>query len=579
MHILNRMMLYRSKAEIYTRVHILKFVSLYEKCRNISNRRCSLENSSHKYHRDISKASCPYFVTTPIFYVNAEPHIGHLYSVVLADAASIWQRLLGNSVLFSTGTDEHGLKIQQAAQKADMPSLEYCDKISDKFRVLFNKAGIGYSNFIRTTETRHKEAVQEFWRVLHGNGHIYKGVYHGWYSVSDEAFLTEEETREISTAGGTKIRVSAESEQPVTWMEEKNYLFKLSDFKSELTRWLDKGVIQPQKFEGIVRNLLQDLPDLSVSRQRDRLSWGIPVPNDDTQTIYVWLDALVNYLTVAGYPHAGFTWPPNCQIVGKDILKFHAIYWPAFLMAANLEPPRQILCHSHWTVEGVKMSKSRGNVVDPMGRIEKYTSDAFRYFLLREGVPHSDGNYSDQQVINYINSEIVNTLGNLLSRSTSLSINSEQIFPYLDKEMYMKHTVAFDRETFENLEQLSIEVDENYSNFNFYKGIESIMSYLHWANGVVQEHKPWELAKSSSDIDQLHLKVVLHIALETLRVSGILLQPVIPNIACKLLNRLGIPPGKRLVEHSRKPYLNSPNLNLGSNEGILFNKLTEKKSS
>ncbi|KAL3869101.1 hypothetical protein ACJMK2_041826 [Sinanodonta woodiana] len=579
MHTLNRIILYRAKAETYIRVRKLNFVSVCERSKNLVNR-CSLENTSHNYRRAMSKASCPYFVTTPIFYVNAAPHIGHLYSVVLADAASIWQRLLGGSVLFSTGTDEHGLKIQQAAQKADMPSLEYCDKMSDKFKVLFNKAGIGYSDFIRTTETRHKEAVQEFWRILHGKGHIYKGVYQGWYSVSDEAFVTEEETKEISTAEGTKIRVTGESEQPVTWMEEKNYVFKLSDFKSELTRWLDRGVIQPQTFEGSVRNLLKDLPDLSVSRQRDRLSWGIPVPNDDTQTIYVWLDALVNYLTVAGYPDPGFTWPPNCHVVGKDILRFHAVYWPAFLIAADLEPPRKILCHSHWTVDGVKMSKSRGNVVDPMDRIEKYTSDAFRYFLLREGVPHSDGNYSDQHAVNYINSDIVNTLGNLLSRSTSLSVNPEQIFPRLNREMYMTCISAFDRETFENIEQLFNEVNENYSHYNFYKGIESIMSYLRWANGLVQEHKPWELAKSSSDIDQLHLKVVLYLVLETLRISGLLLQPVIPNIACRLLNRLGIPTGKRLAEHSRKPYLNSPqNLKLGPNEGILFNKISEKKSS
>ncbi|WAR28915.1 SYMM-like protein [Mya arenaria] len=423
----------------------------------------------------------PFFVTTPIYYVNAAPHMGHLYSSVIADATARYQRLKGADVMFSTGTDEHGLK----------------------------------------------------------------GDYEGWYCVSDEAFLGADDVVDRTDKHGNTIKVSVESGHQVTWMKEDNYMFSLSRFKDQLHAWLDKD----------------------VSRSKSRLTWGIP--------IYVWLDALLNYLTVTGYPDtAVFPWPPDVQVIGKDILKFHAVYWPAFLTALGLELPKKIFCHSHWMVDGVKMSKSLGNVVDPMALKDKYSAEVLRYYLLREGVPQNDGNFNEKVAIEYVNSDVVNTMGNLLSRCTGTSLNPDQIFPRRNTDVYQSRFNTAERETFENLEMLTETVDNYYKELNFYKGIESVMSYLRWANSVVTVHEPWKLAKSQEEGDKAYVKTVIHIALETLRVGGILLQPVIPDIAARLLNRLGIPAELRTLEHAKKPYLNSPeHFPLGPNEGALLRRL------
>ncbi|XP_060551201.1 methionine--tRNA ligase, mitochondrial-like [Ruditapes philippinarum] len=512
-------------------------------------------------------------VTTPIFYVNAAPHMGHLYTCVLADAVARYHRLKGKQILFSTGTDEHGLKIQQAAdQSKESPAL-FTTNVSRTFKEMFDCYNISYTDYIRTTEQRHFTTVQKFWTELETRGYIYKGSYEGWYSVSDEAFLTEVDVTEVVNKKGEKIMVSKESGNPVTWMKEDNYMFKLSEFSDRLHKWLDTGVIQPAMFTPIAQHWLSNPQDLSVSRPSSRLSWGIPVPGDSSQTIYVWLDALVNYLTVCGYPSLEQTWPADVQVIGKDILKFHAIYWPAFLMAAGLELPKKIFCHSHWLINCVKMSKSLGNVVDPMVVKEKYSAEVFRYYLLREGVPHSDGNYLEEKAMEYVNSDVVNTFGNLLSRCTASAINRDQIYPRKDQDTYISSITAADRETFENIEILIDTVEGYYQDMMMYKAIESIMSYLRWANGLVENHKIWDLAKSDQEADVLHLKCVLHLALDTLRVSGILLQPVIPNISERLLNRLGIPKDRRTFECARKPYLNSPELPLGPNEGVLLKRL------
>lgn len=312
-----------------------------------------------------SDRNCPgqekstFYVTTPIFYVNASPHIGHLYTALVADSLIRWNQLKGKQTLFATGTDEHGLKIQQAADKAGLPPKVYCDQVSATFKELFKKSNINYSTFIRTTDETHVKAVHHLWNTLDRNGFIYKGSYKGWYCVSDEAFLSDNDVMDIETESGQTQKVSKDSGHPVVWTEEDNYMFRLSHFRPQLLHWLDtnKGVIQPSKFERIVRSYIECLSDLSISRSRDRLSWGIPVPNDSSQVIYVWLDALTNYLTVTGYPGdgCGQHWPADCQVVGQDILKFHAVYWPAFLLGAGLPLPKKIICHSHWTVNGVKV--------------------------------------------------------------------------------------------------------------------------------------------------------------------------------------------------------------------------------
>ena len=273
-----------------------------------------------------------------------------------------------------------------------------------------------------------------------------------------------------------------------------------------------------------------------MSRPSSRLHWGIPVPEDSTQTIYVWLDALINYLTVAGYPERIENWPPNCHIIGKDILKFHAIYWPAFLMAAGLELPRKILCHSHWTVDGTKMSKSKGNVLDPNQLIEQYTVDGIRYFLLREAVPHSDGNFSHQKMANYLNAELSNTLGNLLSRLTSNKLNPHQGIPDLQFDTTSACLSELAKSLIDQLEKLPKIVSGHYEEFNFYLGIDAIMESLRTTNDYMTKEEPWLLKKA--DVERLNYVLIL--CLESLRISGILLQPIVPNISERVLSKLGV---------------------------------------
>lgn len=320
-----------------------------------------------------------------------------MYSALLADAVVRYKNLntspsspLGT---FTTGTDEHGIKIQQAAQKNNTPVADYCDLISEKYKSLFRKFDVNYTDYIRTTEQRHAAAVDEFWKRLHDRGYLYKREYAGYYCVPDETFLTD---AQLTTNPKTGEKISAESGHPVEWTQEENYMFKLGSTQEGILDWLQRGDrVHPKKFERILFDFLAEpLPDISVSRPASRVHWGIPVPGDDTQTIYVWLNALVNYLTCSGFPKEISAWPPTMQVIGKDILKFHGIYWPGFLIAAGMEPPRQLLCHSHWTVDGQKMSKSKGNVVDPMERAGLFTTEGMRYFLLREAVLHSDGSES-----------------------------------------------------------------------------------------------------------------------------------------------------------------------------------------
>ncbi|XP_048001718.1 methionine--tRNA ligase, mitochondrial [Leguminivora glycinivorella] len=498
----------------------------------------------------------PFFVSTPIFYVNAAPHLGHLYSAVVADAIQRFEKLVDPNcnVLFSTGTDEHGTKIQQAASKAGQAPAEYCSAVSEEYRRLFAEYHVEHTHFVRTTEDRHKKAVAHFWNELVEGGHIYKAVYSGWYSVSDESFVPEAHTKEI-LHNGRKVKVSVESGHEVEWTEEPNYMFRLSAFREHLQRWLKTdGVITPSKFQKQLQELLEKetyFPDISVSRPASRVHWAIRVPGDEDQSIYVWLDALVNYLTVTGYPDEdamrvlGRAWPADVHVVGKDILKFHGLYWPAFLMAARRHPPRRLVCHAHFTVRGVKMSKSLGNVVCP--RSAPVTGDALRYFLLREGTLHSDANYSETKLINIVNSELADTLGNLVSRCCGAALNPRGEFPALhETEAAQLATRDVTQALLTRVERLPDQCREYYSTYQFYKAVDEIIATLHACNLFFEALKPWELRKENR---QRELDVVLHLALETLRVSAIVLQPVIPQLATSLLDRLQIPKDCRSWEH------------------------------
>nr|XP_023018035.1 methionine--tRNA ligase, mitochondrial-like [Leptinotarsa decemlineata] len=526
------------------------------------------------------------FFTTPIYYVNANPHIGHLYSSIIADAAQRWQRLYqkGADVKFSTGTDEHGSKIQRAANKNDTSPLEYCNRISSQFQRLANEFDVDYTDFIRTTCNEHKKTVELFWKAIENRGHFYLSGYEGWYSVQDETFLSNSQLKQKQENDGTESYISAESGHPVEWTTEQNYMFKLSNFRNDLEYWINRNekVIRPKKFQRILLDLLNQedgLQDLSVSRPTSRVQWGIPVPGDPSQTVYVWLDALVNYLTVSGYGRDETTfqkyWPPEVHVIGKDILKFHGIYWPAFLMAANLEPPKSLFCHSHWTVDSEKMSKSKGNVVCPFDRATTYTTDGLRYFLLREGVAHSDGNYSDTKILRILNSELADTLGNLLNRCCSPTLNPRQTFPAIESSAFDNvSSLEVTKKLIESVTQLPEICRIHYDDLNFYKVADAVMETLHAANLFFESLKPWVLAKSPET--QKDLDVVLHVTLETLRATGILLQPLVPNISKNLLDKINVEEGRRYFTDlgsfswTRKDFIGIP---LREQRDVLFRRI------
>ncbi|XP_055905566.1 methionine--tRNA ligase, mitochondrial [Eupeodes corollae] len=521
-------------------------------------------------HNFSTRASDSIYVTTPIFYVNASPHIGHLYSAVIADAIVRYKSLRNPQITthFCTGTDEHGTKIQQAAATHNVNVAKYCDDISQSYRKVFHESGIQYTDFIRTSEDRHKKAVAHFWNELKSRGHIHSSQYNGWYCVSDETFLTDSQLK--TNPDGSKC--SLESGHPVEWTEETNYMFSLAKIQEDVLYWVKQGGrIRPAKFEKILLDYLSEpLPDVSISRPSNRVHWAIPVPDDDSQTVYVWLDALINYLTSAGYPNEKFrnNWPPTTQVIGKDILKFHGIYWPAFLIAAGLEPPQQLFVHSHWTVDGQKMSKSKFNVVDPLEASKMYTMEGLRYFLLREGVSHSDGNYSSTKALRILNSELADTLGNLLSRGCAKSLNPRQVYP----RIYVHHCNDILRlDAAKRLQEVLSELPEkcaqHYEENNFYLVVDKVMAALHATNNFFESSKPWELKKASStealtttattptststtaattpSERSQKLDTILSMTMDSLRLCGIILQPIIPDMSSKLLDKLNVCPSQR----------------------------------
>uniref|UniRef100_A0A452V5V1 Methionine--tRNA ligase, mitochondrial n=1 Tax=Ursus maritimus TaxID=29073 RepID=A0A452V5V1_URSMA len=494
------------------------------------------------------------FFTTPIFYVNAAPHIGHLYSALALCRHRRLRVPSAAATRFSTGTDEHGLKIQQAAAAAGLAPTELCDRVSAQFRQLFREAGISSTDFIRTTETRHRIAVQHFWGLLKARGLLYKGLYEGWYCASEECFLPEAKVTRQSDSSGDSCHVSLESGHPVSWTKEENYIFRLSQFREPLQRWL----------------------------------------RGDPQTIYVWLDALVNYLTVIGYPNAEFKswWPTTSHIIGKDILKFHAIYWPALLLGAGMSPPHRIYVHSHWTVCGQKMSKSLGNVVDPRTCLDRYTVDGFRYFLLRQGVPNWDCDYYDEKVVKLLDSELADALGGLLNRCTAKRINPSGTYPVFCTTCFPSEpglvgpsvrAQAEDYALVNAVATLPRQVADHYDNFQIYKALEAVSSCVRQTNGFVQRHAPWRL-NWESPVDAPWLGTVLHVALECLRVFGTLLQPVTPSLADKLLSRLGVSATERgLGELCFLPrFYGHPcpfeGRRLGPETGLLFPRLDQSRA-
>nr|SVE75116.1 EOG090X05VD [Daphnia dolichocephala] len=504
-----------------------------------------------------------------LFFYATEPHIGHIYTAVLADSSARFHRLLGcNPVSFSTGTDEHGLKIQQAAFHANKDPALFCDQVSELFEIALKKCEISYTDYIRTTESRHKQNVHSFWKVLSEKGYIYKGKYEGWYCTADEAFVAEDQTTLVKLPNGQEQRVSTESNRHVEWFSEENYMFKLSSLREELIRWLKSGpVVRPVRYYNLVKSWLdQDLTDLSISRPCTRLSWGIPVPDDSSQTVYVWLDALLNYLTVAKHSKCDTNiWPPSAHVIGKDILKFHSIYWPAFLFAAGLEPPKSLVVHGHWLVDDQKMSKTTGNVVSPQTCIDLVTATGLRYFLLHEGVPASDGNFSIKRMVRIANSDLADGLGNLVNRCCGKSLNPLQMRPGVSPSSF-ESCGSPGSDLLNLLERTPDIVQNEYTQWNFYKGIDQVMALVRGANSFFQMMEPWKLNKEGR-VDQLN--ATMAVTLETARVVGTLLQPIVPSYSERLLDKLGVPREDRSWDFARLRWstINTP---LGAQQTVLF---------
>eukprot|EP00808_Paulinella_micropora_P027629 g77485.t1 len=509
------------------------------------------------------------YITTPIFYVNAKPHLGHLYSVVMADALARWHRdVLGAKTRLLVGTDEHGSKIQNAAERGGMGAQQFCDSVSEKFRNIFEKADIHVDDYIRTTQARHIETVQHVWSCLYAKGLIYKDVHKGWYCEADEAFIAESEI-EITDPDGKRAK-KKETGQDVEWLCEENYMFRLSSFREPLREWLSEvQPIEPNNRKNEVLGSLDGLRDLSVSRPASRVSWGIPVPDDHSQTIYVWLDALVCYLTSMQFPksHSEMGWPPHAQFIGKDILKFHAIVWPAILLGLQLELPRRIYVHGHWVSDGIKMSKSLGNTVDPSALLDP-RCDYMRFFLMQHAALVSDNNFTKE---NYerSNRELADKLGNLLERAITPRLLPDGLLPPLVLPLTKK-----DQEMVAQINQLPGLVSEHFENGNFSQVLNTIWDLVSAVNIYFSSHEPWRLRKEG-DLDRVN--TIHHITLEALRVVGILLQPILPSATSRLLTIIGCPNGNRRLEDCRFSLciVGTP---LQTQTGVLFPKTTLETS-
>lgn len=522
-----------------------------------------------------------FFATTPIYYVNAEPHIGHVYSTLIVDVLGRYHRVKGEKVHVMTGTDEHGLKVAEAARQKGMSPIDFTTQVSASFKECFRQMGYNMDYFIRTTMDTHRTVVQSIWRILEEKGDIYLGKYEGWYCVSDESFLTAQNVADGVDKNGNPCKVSLESGHPVTWVEEENYMFRLSEFRDRLLKYYhdNPNCIVPEfRRREVIRTVEKGLFDLSISRKRESVrNWSIPVPGNENHCIYVWLDALVNYYTCActktlpdgtdvlvDYTELN-RWPADAHVVGKDILKFHAIYWPAFLMSAGLPLPTRLVAHGWWTKDHKKISKSLGNSFDPVEKANQFGYDALKYFLLRETNFADDGDYSDKNMVARLNGELADTLGNLVMRCLSPKINPKaewpQPGPYNERDLTMIQAIT----------NLAGTADHYYCLPDIQKALISIFDVLRALNGYVTENAPWKLVKS----DLERHGTVLYVTMEGVRVCVTLLQPVLAEKSGVILDELGVPPEKRVGVASFNFGVMSPGSKIGeTHDEVLFQKMT-----
>ncbi|MCH2650146.1 MAG: methionine--tRNA ligase [Candidatus Marinimicrobia bacterium] len=485
-----------------------------------------------------------FYLTTPIYYVNDKPHIGHAYTTILADVLARYHRNAGRETFFLTGLDEHGQKVQQAAEDRGIEPQQHCDEMAPRFIDLWEKLHISYDDFIRTTENRHKKIVQMFLQKVYDAGDIYEDEYEGLYSVSEERFITEKE---------------AESDEfrDIKKLKEKNYFFKMGKYQDALIDHIKSNpkFIQPEHRKNEILGFLrQPLNDLCVSRPKSRLNWGIELPFDKEYVTYVWFDALINYITAPGFgkDHESFDkwWPVSYHLIGKDILTTHAVYWPTMLMSANIELPQSIFAHGWWLMGESKMSKSIGNVINPMDLIDDYGVDPVRYYLMREMVLGQDSNFTMESFIQRYNSDLANDFGNLLSRiSTLMKKNYDGRIPdpgeLSEAELRIKTKG----------ESLCGTVNGMIKNMRLNEAIENTMQYIRSVNKYMEENAPWKLVKE----DKSAAGRILYTAGEALRLGAVLLSPVMPNRTAILLDALnapgvdlswgGLKPGETLKDH------------------------------
>lgn len=471
-----------------------------------------------------------FYVTTPIYYVNDVPHIGHAYTTIAADTISRFKEIQGENVFFLTGTDEHGQKIERTANEKGETPMQLADRVVKRFEELWKLLNISNDDFIRTTEPRHREAVQELYRRVKEKGDIYLGEYEGWYDVVNEAFVTETQYEELSKL--------PESKRPkIEKIKEKSYFFRLSEYQEPLLEHYRKNpdFIRPEyRRNEIMRFVESGLRDLSISRTT--FSWGIPIPDDPEHVVYVWFDALTNYITAAGFPNNGKrfaeTWPADIHLVGKDILRFHAVYWPAFLMSAGLPLPKTVYAHGWWTVEGQKMSKSLRNVVDPYKLVDEYGTDILRYFLLREIPFGQDGDFSQDAIAGRINGELANGLGNLVSRTLGM------IEKYFDGQIPSPGNLSGEDENIKTSALKTIEEYEKHmEDVSFNRALVSVWEFISLVNKYIDESQPWAVAKKG---DTERLSTIMWVLCESIRISSILIYPVMPDTSEKIFGKLGI---------------------------------------
>ena len=484
-----------------------------------------------------------FYISTPIYYVNDKPHIGHAYTTILADVIARFYRQLNYDTFFLTGLDEHGQKVQEAASNRKVEPQDHCNEMAPRFTELWEKLHISNDDFIRTTEERHKKVVQEFLQLVFDKGDIYKDEYTGLYSVSEERFITEKE---------------AESGifRDIKELKEINYFFKMSNFQTQLIEHIENNnnFIQPaHRKNEILGFLKQPLSDLCISRPKSRLNWGIELPFDDEYVTYVWFDALINYLTATGYGEDDLSynkwWPADCHLIGKDILTTHAVYWPTMLLSAGIPLPKTIFAHGWWLSDSSKMSKSVGNVVNPLDLIEEYGVDPVRYYLMREMVLGQDANFTMESFIKRYNSDLANDYGNLLSRvSTLIKKNYDGLIPDKGEQ------TSSEEEIIKSAEALLNGMSNKIKEMKINDSIEDIMKFVRSINKYMEEQKPWKLVKE----DKVGAGTILYTAGESMRVATILLSPVMPNRCAEVLHTFnsgrslewgGLKPGVKLNDH------------------------------